>query len=31
VPPCDIASNSKHKRQNLSLQNPEDPIILPLY
>ena len=25
VPPCDIASNSKHKWQTLSLQNPKDP------
>ena len=25
MPPCDIATNSKHKWQTLSLQNPEDP------
>ena len=27
MPPCDIAANSKHKWQTLSLQNPEDPVI----
>ena len=27
MPPCDIAANSKHKWQTLSLQNPEDPKI----
>ena len=26
MPPCDIAANSKHKWQTLSLQNPEDPL-----
>ena len=30
VTPCDIASNSKHKWQNSSLQNPKDPYKTPL-